>query len=264
MLTSNAHVIPIENGYSNIIPFDVIIGGQEAKKVKRNKDGSIRQTKCNKVAGISSTVYPFSLDEIKIMIDMFDKHINEATNTHHRQIARRNKLMFLIGINVGLRISDLLTLRYSYFFNEDMSFKEFYMLIPKKQSKQRKFVKIFFNQTVKKAIEDYISEYPFSDLNAFLFESRKGDGTLSERGAGQIIKNIAMECNIQKNINSHSMRKTWARSIYDAAENKSNALVMLQECLRHSNSTTTLKYISIMDEEKKEMYESIELGLEYI
>jgi hypothetical protein len=39
---------------------------------------------------------------------------------------------------------------------------------------------------------------------------------------------------------------------------------MLQECLRHSDSLTTLRYISIMDEEKRGMYESIELGLDLI
>ena len=48
------------------------------------------------------------------------------------------------------------------------------------------------------------------------------------------------------------------------AQDKSKALVMLQQCLNHSDSITTMRYIGIMDEEKKDMYESVEIGLEFI
>ena len=97
-----------------------------------------------------------------------------------------------------------------------------------------------------------------------MFKSRKGDNPITERGLWKIVVDVAADANIDKNVGSHSLRKTWARNIYDNAEDKSEALVMLQECLRHSDSLTTLRYISIMDEEKKDMYESIELGLDYI
>ena len=127
-----------------------------------------------------------------------------------------------------------------------------------------KFVKIFFNQTVKKSIENYTSEYPIKNLDNYLFESRKGNNSITEKGLWKIIVDISKEAGIEKNVGSHSLRKTWARNIYDNANDKSEALVMLQECLRHSDSLTTLRYIAIMDEEKKNMYESIELGLDYI
>ena len=153
---------------------------------------------------------------------------------------------------------------YNYFYNDDMSFKEYYELIPKKQSKSRKFVKIFFNKTVKKVLESYIGQHPITNLNDFVFKSRKGDKAITERGFWKIIVDAAKEAKIDKNVGSHSCRKTWARQIYDNAENKSQALVMLQECLKHSSSTTTLRYIAIMDEEKRDMYESIELGLDFI
>ena len=86
----------------------------------------------------------------------------------------------------------------------------------------------------------------------------------SRQSLWKIIVDASADANIEKNVGSHSLRKTWARNIYDNAEDKSEALVMLQECLRHSDSLTTLRYISIMDDEKKDMYESIELGLDLI
>ena len=251
---------------NKIIELTIINGKASVKpKVRYNKDGSIDKRHSNVVAGVSCEVYPFTTqEEIKAMIDVFNKHINEAKNGSQKQIACRNKMLFLIGINVGLRASDLLTLRYSFFFNDDMTFKEFYVLQPKKTRKTGKFVKIYFNQTVKKAITDYVSKYPIKDMNEYLFKSRKGDGAISEKALWKIIVDAAAEANINKNVGSHSLRKTWARNIYDNAKDKSGALVMLQECLRHSDSLTTLRYISIMDEEKKEMYESIDLGLDYI
>ena len=250
---------------NNIIPF-YIVNGKSAKKqeVRYNKDGSIDNRHSNRVAGVSSTVYPFNVEEIKAIINVFNKRIEDATNENQRQIANRNKMLFLIGINVGLRASDLTQLRWSYFYKDDGTFKDFYVLQPKKTKKTGKFVKIFFNQTVKRAVENYVSDYKIDNLDEYLFKSRKGSNPITEKGLWRIIVEVADEAGIEKNVGSHSLRKTWARNIYDNAEDKSGALVMLQECLRHSDSLTTLRYIAIMDEEKKDMYESIELGLDMI
>lgn len=249
----------------NVIALSVVNGKLSKKQeVKYNKDGSIDKRHSNRVSGISSTVYPFNLEEIKAVISVLNDRIQNATNDNQRQIAHRNKMLFLIGINVGLRASDLMQLRWSYFYKDDMTFKEFYMLQPQKTKKTGKFVKIYFNQTVKKAMDNYANIYPIENLDNFLFKSRKGDKPITERGLWKIIVDVAEDAGIDKNVGSHSLRKTWARNIYDNAEDKKEALVMLQECLKHSDSLTTLRYISIMDEEKKDMYKSVELGLDLI
>lgn len=249
----------------NVIVLSLIDGKlSRGQEVRHNKDGSIDKRHCNRISGISSTVYPFNLEEIKLIIDTLNSRIDNATNDNQRQIAHRNKMLFLIGINVGLRASDLMQLRWSYFYKNDMTFKDFYMLQPKKTKKAKKFVKIYFNKTVKKAIENYVKIYPIENLDSYMFKSRKGGNPITERGLWKIVVDAADDANIEKNVGSHSLRKTWARNIYDNANDKKEALVMLQECLRHTDSLTTLRYISIMDEEKKDMYESIELGLDYI
>lgn len=250
---------------NNVITLSVV-GGRLVKKpkVKYNKDGTIDKRHCNRMSGVSCTVYPFNLEEVKVILSVLNKRIEMASNNNQKQIAQRNKMLFLIGINVGLRASDLMQLRWSYFYNDNMTFKESYMLQPKKTRKTRKFIKIYFNQTVKKAIENYVNEYPIENLNDYLFKSRKGDNPITEKGLWKIVVDVSKDASIEKNVGSHSLRKTWARNIYDNAEDKEEALVMLQECLRHSDSLTTLRYIAIMDEEKKDMYRSIELGLDYI
>lgn len=86
----------------NVIKLSVVNGKLSKKQeIRYNKDGSIDKRHANKVAGVSSEVYPFATEEeIKSMIDVFNKRIEYATNDNQRQIACRNKMLFLIGINL--------------------------------------------------------------------------------------------------------------------------------------------------------------------
>lgn len=250
----------------NVIKLSVIDGKIGKKKnIRYNKDGSIDKRHTNAVSGKSCEVYAFTTkEEIKSLIDLFNNRIENANNDYQRKIFCRNKMMFLIGINIGLRASDLTQLRYCFFLNEDMTFKDSYSLKPKKTKKTGKYVTLYFNQTVKKAIADYIAEYPIEDLNEYLFKSKKGDGAITERALWKIISNSAVEVGIRKNIGSHSLRKTWAYWIWHESMDKNKALVMLQQCFNHSSTITTMRYIGIMDEEKEELYNSIDLGLDYL
>jgi integrase len=268
---SNISVVPMEQDHQKVIPLTVVEGKLKKKETKYNKDGSIDRRSNNghnKVVGKDSEVYAFrTKEEIAAMLEVFDKHIEEAANDNQRQIACRNKLLFLIGMNVGIRASDLRTLKWCFFFdknNDVLEFKNFYTLQPMKQRKQKKFVKLFFNQTVKTVINSYISEYPIDDLNDYLFASRKGDEPIKVNRLWEIIKNTAIEAGIKQNIGSHSLRKTFGFWVWHEAEDKNKALVVLQQCFNHSSTQVTMKYIGLMDDEIEDMYNSIELGLDFL
>ena len=250
----------------NIIELTLINGKLGVKpEVRYNKDGSIDKRRSNKVAGESSEVYPFTTEEeIKAMIDVFDKHIENATNENKRMIAARNKMLFLVGINLGIRASDLCGLRYSFFYNDNGEFKDSYSLQPKKTKKTKKYVKLYFNQVVKKAITDYIEEYPIQDMNEYLFKSRKGDGCITEISLGRIIKDAAEEVGIERNICSHSLRKTFGRFIWHNAEDKNKALVILQTIFNHSSPAVTSKYIGLTDDEVSDVFNELNLGIDFI
>lgn len=252
--------------YDNVIPFNILDGGKE------NKPRSQKAREYNgggHPAGQSSEVYAFrTTEEIKAMIDVLDKHVYDSTDDHHRQIACRNKLLFILGINLGLRASDLVGLKWNFFLDSiddgEYKFKDFYMLQPKKTRKQKKFVKLFFNNTVKKSIEAYLNEFPTDSLNKYLFISREGGDAITTKTMWRIIKSTAREAGINQNIGSHSLRKTWAFQIWHNAEDKNKALVTLMRCFNHSSTAMTAKYIGIMDDEIRDMYESVELGIEFI
>lgn len=261
----SAVVIP-KTTTDNVIELSVIDGKLSKKqKVRYNKDGSIDKRHPNKVSGVSSEVYPFtSEEEIKAMIDVFNKHIDNAVTDNQRQIACRNKMLFLVGINIGIRASDLCGLRYSFFMNYDGTFKEFYALQPKKTRKTGKFVKLFFNSTVKKAILDYVEEYPIQDMDEYLFKSREGDGYVTAKSLWRIIVNTANEACIEGNFGTHSLRKTFGYWAWHNAEDKNKALVILQKIFNHSDTATTAKYIGITNDEMSDVFNSLDLGLDYI
>jgi integrase len=261
------NLVVLNQDCDNVISFEIV--KEKQKEVKYNKDGSANKSKNRKEKGVSSEVYAFRTnEEIKNIVKVLNKHISKATDQDKLWIAYRNKLMFLIGWNVGIRASDLRTLRWNFFFeyNEDkqLEFKKFYTLQPMKQRKQKKFIKLFFNNTVKKAINEHIKMYPIEDLNDYLFSSRKGEDAITAKSICRIVKDIAEEAGVKQNIGSHSLRKTWGYNIWHEAEDKNRALVMLQECFAHSSTQVTMRYIGLLDEEKCDMYNSVNIGFEFI
>lgn len=255
---------------NNVIDFNtfskiIIKGGLSKSKVKFNNADVVSKRYGGKSAGVSSEVYPFtSKEEIKSMIDVFDKHIDEALDENKKQIAARNKMLFLIGINLGIRASDLCELKYSFFMNDDGTFKEFYSLQPKKTKKTGKYVKLFFNATVKKAITEYLESYPMENKDEYLFKSRKGDSHITEKSLGRIIKDAAEEVGIEQNICSHSLRKTFGFWAWHNAEDKNKALVILQKIFNHSDTATTARYIGITNDEMSDVFNGLNLGLDFL
>lgn len=250
----------------NVITLSVVNGKLSKKQeVRYNKDGSIDKRHPNKVAGVSSEVYPFvSEEEIKAMLDVFNKHIEQAANENQRMIAARNKMLFLIGINLGVRASDLCGLKYSFFMNEDGTFKDSYSLKPKKTRKTGKFVKLYFNDTVKKAITNYLAEYPMESLDDYLFKSREGNGYIEPKSLWKIIVNTAKEAGLKNNYGTHSLRKTFGRFVYHNAQDKNNALVILQVIFNHTSPATTSKYIGLTDDEVSVVFNELNLGGDFI
>jgi integrase len=241
---------------SNVIPFIVVDNDNIVVEDVKEQ---------HPLAGKSCEVYAFrTMEEIAAMIAVFDKHIDEAENDNQRQIAYRNKMLFVIGINVGVRASDLRELRWSFFFNEDGSRKDFYKIQPKKTRKQKKFVTLYFNNAVWAIIDAYLEEYPFNSINDYLFASRKGDKPICVDSLCRIIKDTACEAGINQNIGSHSLRKTFGFWIWHESNDKNKALVILCNIFNHSSVQVTMKYIGLMNVEIEDTFNNLNLGIDLI
>lgn len=144
----------------------------------------------------------------------------------------RDVLLFSMGINTGLRISDLLNLKVG-----DVKGKREYVLREKKTKKTKRILL----HAVMKDIDDYTA---FKGDDEYLFSSRKGNGPISRVQAYRILNEAARDCGLDE-IGTHTLRKTFGYHFYRANQN----VAMLQQLFNHSSPAITLRYIGITQDE---------------
>lgn len=174
----------------------------------------------------------------------------EAMKKILRAGGKRNEMLFVLGINSALRISDLLSLTVSDILDENGKVKEAVNLSEQKTGKNKLFP---LNDAAKKVIAEYVEEAR-PDRGAALFPSRKGGKAISRIQAWEILKNAAEEVGIP-NVGTHTLRKTFGYHVYM----RTNNLGLVQKLLNHRSSSETLKYIGIDQNEMDEAYLNLNL-----
>lgn len=232
--------------------------------VKLKKDGTpkgtINNTKVNR-----DNVQPFKEDDIPKMVKYLRDYRDVSENTEDYQIRFRNLVMFVCGINIALRVSDLISLKWSDVFDENWEFLEGKKITPKKTARKKKHVLLIYNYSFRSAISDYKDYIKPSTLDSYIFSSRQNPkGHIGEGSVSEFITKAANVLGIKYNVNTHSMRKTFARVRYDHSEDKTKTLVELMRMFNHASALITLGYICIQEEELKDLYNAVELGYDAI
>lgn len=172
-----------------------------------------------------------------------------------KQGSLRDWTLFTIGINSGLRISDLLRLTV-----EDVVSSDRIVIKEQKTGKTKDFP---LSQSCKDAIKEYLAVAKLS--SGALFPSRKlsedgGVRAISRQQAYDIINGVALAAKIitKKNatkIGCHSLRKTFGFHAY------SNGIPLetIQKLLNHSSSSVTLAYIGITRQSLDDVYTGLNL-----
>lgn len=166
--------------------------------------------------------------------------------------SNRDYLLFVLGINTGLRVGDLLSLKVADLVDEAGNIKKAVNIVEQKTKKYREFE---LNKSAREAIRDYLQEVPDFDENTSLFPSRKGGRAITIRSAHKIIKTTLRELGIKGNYGTHSLRKTFGYHRY----NNGVKLETLQRVFNHSSSTVTLRYIGITREVICDAYNCVNL-----
>lgn len=143
----------------------------------------------------------------------------------------RDYILFLIGINTGLRIGDLLKFKVA-----DVKRKKRIIIYEGKTRKRREI-----NLT---NIYDEIQDYIEGVDSEWLFPSRKGDKAISSTQAYRQLVKAADMVDIES-VGTHTMRKTFGYWYYK----KTKDVAQLQTILNHSHPDITLIYIGITGEE---------------
>jgi len=163
--------------------------------------------------------------------------------------SKRNHLIFVFGINTGLRVSDILALNI-----EDVKGRDYVAIHEKKTGKYKRFP---LNGKLKRLIKDYLKDreknYAIGEDEP-LFIGKK-HCRLNRSQVYRFLNEACKEAGLSINAGTHTMRKTFGYFFYK--QNKDIAL--LQKILNHSNPAVTLRYIGIAQDDIDISYRNFEL-----
>lgn len=168
-------------------------------------------------------------------------------------------LMFIMGINFGLRIGDLLELRIGNIIDESLEYRFPIEIRERKRGKPRK---LYVNQAVDEAFSLYISHKQEVDLNEYLFVGRNNTTPMSRQNVDKRLRKIKADLNLPYHCGTHIFRKTFSYWVLMTASDRQRALYYLQKILNHSSATTTLFYAGITDDEIMRINMNLNLGFE--
>lgn len=157
----------------------------------------------------------------------------------------RDRVIFLLGIKTGFRISELLSLKKTdLYFNGQVVNR---VIVSRKNTKGKMTSR---SVILLPNLKDLVREYCESlGDKTYLFPSRQGgDVPVSYKRVWRVFKDAIKEAGIDhQHTGTHCMRKTFAKNIYLILQKD---LIKTKEALGHRRIDSTLSYLSFeMDNE---------------
>jgi len=198
-------------------------GGKEMKKVKKRNQPA---------KGSRITVDPIrQIEDIRAISRLLEG-------------SPRDRLLFLMGINNGIRTGDLLKLKV-----KDVRHLKAGDFISIKESKTKKDNVLVVNKTVYKALKNYLDKVQPDD-NDYLFASRKGNKPLQTKSINRLVKGWTKAINLKGNYGAHTLRKSWG---YIQRTKHGVGFEIICKRFNHSNPAVTMRYLGIQDKEVHEI-----------
>lgn len=156
----------------------------------------------------------------------------------------RDWAMWTIGVSLGLRISDLLSLKVkSIIDNDGKTFRKRLVVIEQKTSKMNDCL---ITEAVIYAATKYFDSIGWKfELDDYLFKSEKTGGKMYEEYGWRILSNAGKALDLPIVIGSHTMRKSFANiaACVDKSTIDMNAITKIQGLLNHSDQRVTMRYL---------------------
>ena len=164
----------------------------------------------------------------------------------YRQNNPRDFLLFVFGINSGLRIGDLLSLKLGDVKDRQGNLKDDLDIREQKTGKTRK---VFFNKQIKEAINYYLKKTDIFDLDRYLFtnEKSKKNRPITRVRAYQLINKWCQDVGITYSVGGHSLRKSYGYHL----RKQGVSIEQISSLLNHQNIKVTFRYIGISQDEDR-------------
>ena len=157
----------------------------------------------------------------------------------------RDRLLFILGINSGLRVQDLLQLRVGTVSGLKVGDR-----VTLKEKKTGKENVLIINKEIKDALDAYLAVAAAADQH-YVFKSRKGKNyPLTTLTVTKKVKAWTAAINLKGNFGAHTLRKTWT---YHQRKEFGVSWEVLAKRLNHSNPSVTRRYLGIQDEEVEQI-----------
>ena len=151
-----------------------------------------------------------------------------------------------VGINVSLRISDLLAIRYS-----DLDLENRRLQLREMKTGKNKEIRL--NDTVIKIIEKRRKQFPEDEFLFQVHSNRATGKPVSRQMVARKFKEAGETLNIA--LSTHSMRKTRGYAMFSDGK----PIEMISKVLNHSSPSVTMAYLGITKEEVMDTYDEYEL-----
>jgi len=163
----------------------------------------------------------------------------------------RNYMIFVLGLNLQLRISDLLSLRIRDLMDSTGKVKDH---IRVKESKTGKVIRRRVNDKAREAIAFSLAHEGIRGQGEYVFPGRFSDKHLTREMAWRIIHQAGLAVGLER-IATHSARKSWG---YHARKG-GVGISLIQKVLGHTTPAITMRYIGITDDEISDVQNLIQL-----
>lgn len=162
-------------------------------------------------------------------------------------------LLIAVGVFTGLRIGDLLKLRFNQFENTEI------LTIQEQKTKKTRRIKI--NADLKEIVERIRGKMGVVDSGQFIFVNRYGTKPIDQSYVNVKLKEIFKQYNIvlEGNASSHLFRKTLGNRVLRLNNYSNEAIILLMELFSHSSPAITKRYLGIREKEILDVYDSVRL-----
>ena len=160
-------------------------------------------------------------------------------------------LLISIGVFTGLRISDLLGLKYSDLLNGET------FLIKEKKTQKQRSIKV--NKDLKEIIVRIVQKSKVNDLEQLIFLNKYGTKSIDKSYVNVKLKEIVKMYRIRLdgNVSTHTFRKTLGRRVMEVNNYSNESLILLMDLFGHSSMSITKLYLGIREQEIHNVYDSL-------
>ncbi len=162
-------------------------------------------------------------------------------------------LLITIGVFTGLRIGDLLQLKFNQFENTEI------LTIQEKKTKKIRRIKI--NPDLKEIVERIKVKMGVEDTDRYIFLNRYGNKIITRSWANQMLKKIFTKYGIEVegNVSSHMFRKTLGNRVLRLNNYSGESVLLLMSLFNHASPATTRRYLGLREKEILDVYDSLRL-----